>query len=297
MKLKPSLRSSGERGFSLLELMVSSALGMVIIAIVLSTFLSNRTLVQYDLDRTSVNQNLRSVLDIVGTQIQLAGENLSPNFPAIEIIDGGVGSPDELVLRRNLLDEILKLCQDVSSGTNDLFYFAVLGTEPGCTYADQVQNFTAWNTYLTDVASPAAAYIYDPATENGHFFEFTSMTDDGAEMYLQISGSTAWQNNFQVGQTAAYIIEEWRFQLIGDVLQLVENDDILNPSLVTFGLEDFQLQATLEDGTVVDEFLTSDDWTEIASIRVTVNSSEGSKLQDIERTLSAEYFPRNVLSN
>ncbi|MCB0354955.1 MAG: hypothetical protein KDD64_15585, partial [Bdellovibrionales bacterium] len=240
----------------MVEFVVAAGLGTVLTTIMLSTFIGNREMVRYDLERTSVNQNLRSVLDIVGMNIRLAGENLPSTFPAIEVIDGASGAPDQLILRRNLRDEILKVCADIPALSFNNLFFAVAGVIPGCTFDDQLQNYNSWNTYLTESGGEALGYIYDPTTRLGEFFSFNGVTNTGVELNLVRSSPGGWQNGYTVGQAAAYVIEEWRFVLNGDVLELYENGDLSNPSRVSYGLSDFQVSVALAGGTTVTSFGT-----------------------------------------
>src|SRR5690606_12792998 len=127
-------------GFTLVELMVAAGIGLGLLAATAGVVLSNRGLFNIDMVRTRLNQNLRSSLDIIGMNVREAGENLPGSFPAVELINGN-DEPDELVLRRNLVDEVLKLCVVIDIGTAAPFIFAIPGTTQGCTYDDQQVNY------------------------------------------------------------------------------------------------------------------------------------------------------------
>jgi len=294
--LKRSLPNS-DSGFTIIELLVASSLGLLMLGIVMSTFISSRQMARYDIDRTMVQQNLRGTMDIIGMNIRLAGENLSPAFPAVELINGAAGAPDELILRRNLRDEILKLCEDINIGTQDPFYFAIPGTTPGCVFSDQVQNFNTWSNYLSTLGSDAKGYIYDPATDTGEFFPLNEVEMAIDNMYVRAPSAYNWQNSYEVGQTAGYILEEWRFRLVGDILQAIIDQDFNNPRNITFGISDFQVRVTMADGTVLENFDSSENWTEISAIEVILEGEAGSNVNPVERTLRASFFPRNILSN
>lgn len=295
MKLKRFTQGS-DRGFSLIELLVAVGLGLVISAIALTTFLSNRRLVRFDLERTAVNQNLKNAIDVIGINIRLAGENLSSAFPAIEIIDGGANS-DELIIRRNLKDEILKLCTALNSGTNGDLFFGIPGTVPGCVFSDQATNFASWSAYRQEVGGIALGYIYNPVAQEGEFFWWQNEIDDGANVYLELDTGEAWSNNYPVGQTAAYIIEEWRFALSGNTLTLEIDGDSANPQNVVPNVQSFFVQANMQDGSTETDFDLNDDWTQIETISVSISSSESVVGSEIQRTYQANFFPRNVLSN
>lgn len=290
-----SLRSNS--GFTIVEFMVASGLGLVILAISLSMFLTNRRLVRYDVQRTSLSQNLRSALDIMGMNIRLAGENLPPAFPAVEIIDGISGAPDELIIRRNIRDEVLKVCQTVADGSSDYLFFALSDLTPGCIYSDQAQNFSSWSTYRSEEGPEVSAYIYDPSTGTGEFFTYANEVDTGTTMYIELPSGDQWQNDYDPGLTAAYLLEEWHFSLVNDTLQMVIDNDDANPINIVFGLTDFQVQAELAGGTVVDEFAPPNQWPELQSVIISLSGEAATADQTLSRTLTSRFFPRNVLSN
>ena len=110
-----------ESGMTLMELMVSSTLSLLLIAMTLSVTLANRAIYGTDVVRTRINQNIRSAFDIIETELRQAGERLPSGVPAIEIAHGA--SSDTLTLRRNTLDDTLTVCKTVntSAGNNDIF--------------------------------------------------------------------------------------------------------------------------------------------------------------------------------
>jgi prepilin-type N-terminal cleavage/methylation domain-containing protein len=299
MKLKRFSHSSGresESGFNLVELLVASALGLVVTSIGLSTFLSSKELVHYDMQRTTLTQNLRAGLDIIGMNIRLAGENLPSSFPAIEIIDGGTG-PDQLIIRRNLKDEVLKVCAPLVSTTSDNMYFATAGTTPGCIYADQAQNLAVWQQYLADESGEALAYIHEPSSNSGEFFWFDNIVDTGTEIYLDLMPGEEWQTDYPIGNTAVYVIEDWQFSLQGDELVMVPEQQNANLAKVMFGISDMQIQVEFNDGTTQNTLNSTDDWTEVKFIDVSLSGATTASGKTIERTIRSRFFPRNVLSN
>ncbi len=141
-----ALRST--RGFTIMELITALFLSMIVVALTLGVSLANKNVLGKDIARTRLAQNLRGSLDIIGTDVRVAGENLSGSFPAVEIENGASGAPDVLIARRNLLDEVLPLCIALSSGSaaTDI-HFAIPGTVPGCSYAGQTTSFDAWSDF------------------------------------------------------------------------------------------------------------------------------------------------------
>lgn len=287
----------GQSGFTIIEVLVASVLGLMILGIAIQSALSNQALFQTDVVRTRINQNLRSGLDIIGMNIRQAGESLPSNFPAIEIIDGGTENPDQLVLRRNLLDEVLNVCDEVEAGTSVAsVYLAVDGAvSSGCMYANQGTNFQSWSNYRAAAGGSVRAYIFNPTTKNGEFFDYVGETDTGTDYFI-IADDHTWSFDYAVGSGAVYILEEWRFSLENGYLRLIENGDTANPLNVVWGVTDFQVQVLLEGGAIVTQFLPTDNWSLIEALDIALSGEEAFKSQRIERTLNARFFPRNILS-
>ncbi len=295
-------RAESDRGFTLVELLAALTVGMLLLGLTMATTLSNRNLYQDDLARTRLNQNLRGALDIMGVNVREAGENLSAIFPAVDIVDGGGENPDQLTLRRNLRDEVLKLCTPITAGsTVNEVYFATEGATPGCTYSSNHYSFTSWQTYRTENDDEVRAYIYDTTAEHGEFFNYTGETDTGTELFLETDGGT-WLNSYAVESSSIYLIEQWHFRLgnLSDgtsVLELVENGDEDNPMNVVPGITGFQVAVVMPDDTIYDDIQVDDNWTDVKAFQITLTGQDSSLGQGITRSLTSRYFPRNVLSN
>lgn len=297
--VKSRLRRS-ESGTTIIEVMVSATLSLFLVAIVMSAAITNRDTQQYDLARTRLNQNLRGALNLVATNIREAGENLPGTVPAVEIVDGGA-NPDELILRRNLLDSVLKLCQPVAAGSTDPMIFGMAGTVAGCIYGDQLGNLDAWRNHRVAEGGQVRAYLYDAATQTGEFFTYTGEVDSGSELSIQ-RDAAGWQNSYDVGVTAAYVIEEFRFRLFEEVagdnyLQLIIGQDEANPLNVAFSLSEFTVSARMNDGSTQTTLAPGDEWTDIDYVEVRLSGSESYKEQSVSTTLTGQYYPRNILSN
>ena len=262
----------------------------------LSTVLSNRNLLKYDFIRTKLNQQLKGAIEIAGATAREAGENLSANFPAIEIVNG-VTSADEVILRRAVVGEILKLCTPISAGTSaDQIHFADASGTLGCLYSDNLFNFSSWQANRLEAEGSLLAYAYDSSTKVGEFFEYTGEVDTGSELYLE-RGSGVWENDYSSITTSIYIIEQWQFKLEEDVLQVIENDYSDDPYNIIFGVSDFQVSINYPDGTSTDSFTVDDNWTQIASLQISITVEDSFAGKQISRTMEAEFFPRNILSN
>jgi hypothetical protein len=289
---------------SVVELLVASALGAILLGMGLGSAMANRYLLETDSARVRANQNVRGALDLLSLDIRQAGERLPESVPAVEIIDGATtADPDELVLRRNILDEILTVCEDLTAGdTPDKIYLSSSssGAAPACVYGSQIVNYTSWANYRSDAGGAITAYIYNLATKQGEFIELTGETDNGSAMYMERTND-ALQFDYEAENSAIYLMIEWRYRMSSDanspdVLELVQNGDDANAAKVTFGISQFQVSAILQDNTVMTTFGAGDNWGDLKSVEVSISGTETHRNGMIETTFTSRFFPRNVLS-
>lgn len=286
-----------EAGFTILELMVASALGLTLSALIMGTMISAKRTINYDLVRTRVDQNIRSALEVVSSDIRVGGENLNAAFPAFEIVNGTSGAPDELIIRRNLLDEVLTVCQAITAGnTTPRLYFAVAGaTASSCTYSGQAHDYNAWRTYRIANTGSVKAYVYNVSSKLGEFFTYNGEVDGGNNYYITRTAG-AWVNAYPLNTSSAYILEEWRFRIVSGTLQLLENGDTATPKNIVDGLTNFQVNAIMQDGTVDSAFDRNDSWSLIDALDITITGQESTSKNPVLRTINSRYFPRNILS-
>lgn len=294
---KASLLGS-DRGFTVLELLVASTLGLTIIASGLSLTTILRNAYQRDIGRARLNQDLRAALDVVGAAVRQAGEGFTGTFPAIEVVNGAAAEPDELVLRRELLSEEPNVCVDITAGSaRGNIQITNSAPTTGCAYSGNTLAYTMWRDYrLAQGGGSVMGYIFNTGTRLGEFFDYTSEASTTSLYRLVASGGT-WANSYPVGSSQLYVLEEWRFKLDGDELHIIENELDGDPWRVGFGITDFQVRVHKSDGTTVDAFTRADDWTDVAAIEVTIAGEEPFAGTILTGSLSGRYFPRNVLSN
>ncbi len=288
-------RQADECGFTIMELMVASSMGLLILGLLMTSTISSKNLYRMDAVRTRINQDLRGTMDIIGSQVRVAGENFASTFPAILVANSVNGTSDTITLRRNLLDEVLKVCAPLSAGSSTALYLAT-GTEPGCSFSDNTHNFTTWHDYRESLGGQVPAYIYNTGTKLGEFFVYGDDEATGTEYSISRTGGT-WTNEYDVDASAAYMIQEWRFQLIDETLQMVVNNDDANPLNVAFGISDLQVVIVKNDDTEVNTFGVNDDWSDIKAVRIQLVGTDSFKGEEVNRTLTTQFFPRNVLSN
>ena len=294
MKSKPSIHNS-DRGFTLLELIVASSLGLLIVAMALASTSSMRNLYLHDTTRVRLNEDLRGTMDVIGQNIRIAGEGFGSSFPAIMIVDNG--DFDELILRRKILTDVLRVCIPIPSGSAIDVTFADNTLSPlpqGCAVTDNQSKFTAWEAYReSQPGNQTLAYLFDGDSEGEWFYHV--MSNQGASALSISSGSGSWSHEYPVN-AAAYVMEQWHFRVVDGTLQLTI-DNQAEPFNVAFGISEFQIEATLQDGSTQTSLDEDDDWTQLRAISVNMTGEEQYRGKTIERSVLATFFPRNVLSN
>ncbi len=291
-------------GFTLVELLVATLIGLAITGGALTLALSGRSIYQTDQKRTSVNQNLRAGMDLLGTDLRQAGERVPADVPAVEVASGAGGAPDTLVLRRNLLDAVLPVCASITGGASAAdVVVADRGPSPptGCApVPDQdadgwPDNMGAWKSYRQANGGRVLAFIYNPVGRYGEFFTYDS--EDSAAGSIHAASSSNWAHSYRVGeQCRVYVLEERSYRLNGGLLQLVIDGDEDNPLNLVCEVTDFQARAVMRDGSILDSLGPADSWTDLLSVEVTLRGEASFAGRTLVRSLSARFFPRNLLS-
>jgi type IV pilus assembly protein PilW len=287
--------------------LISVAIGSVVTAGVMTLALSARQVFEQDQRRSTVNQNLRSGMGLLGIDVRQAGERMPGDAPAVEVVNGSSGAPDALVLRRNLLDYVLPLCKDINAGSSADSVFVgkkkITGSvPPGCSPVPDTNsdgwpdNMEAWREYRIANGGRVLAYIHNPVTGNGEFFTYDA--EDNSTFHIHKANPGNWQYDYVMNQQPRiYIIEQKRYLLNGDTLQCVLNENTSAALNLVNHIRDFQVRALLDDGTVLTSMTSTTKWTRLYALEIRLDGSEAFGLRDIDRTLVSRFFPRNILSN
>jgi type IV pilus assembly protein PilW len=306
----PSKRSSRgcTEGFTLIELLVALMVTGIIAAATLTIALSTRGMFETDQHRTTINQNLRAGIDLLGIDVRQAGERLPFDAPAVQITDGSSGAPDILVLRRNMLDYVLPVCKDITAGSNADSVFVARVKLPGSGKIPQgcipvpdengdgwPDNLEAWRDYRAANGGQIKAYMHNPVTGNGEFFVYDN--EDNSTYHLHKANAQSWQHSYSANQEPrVYILEQKSFRLQDDILQCVINDDTSNALNLVNRMRDFQVRAIFQDG-MIQSTLAGKPWTDLETLEVTLVAGESFRTRDMDRTVVTRFFPRNILSH
>jgi prepilin-type N-terminal cleavage/methylation domain-containing protein len=295
-------------GFTLVEILVALGIASLLLGVILSTTLGHRRLYVLDQNRTAANQNLRAALDILVADLRQAGERLPLDFPAVEVNNG-----TELVLRRNLFDVVLSLCdRNGISGNQD--NIPVADRNPpqntsmeyieACRFRDEDGNsfddrIDAWRNYRCGLDGDPACqtgnrrevvrvYIHDPSTGRGEWFDYDG--EDGSGVHIHRGNQDRWQNSYGP-LSRLYILEERRYFLSGTVLNLAENGG--GGRGLVGDVVSLQIKARAGNSTYTNFPPAGVSWTSLEYVEVTVKS----RLGNVERALSTQAVPRNVFSH
>lgn len=300
-----------KKGFTLVEILVALGIAGLLLGVILSTTIGHRRLYVLDQNRTAVNQNLRAALDILVADLRQAGERLPLDFPAVQVRNNGT----ELVLRRNLFDVVLNLCdRNGISGNQD--NIPVADRNPprnapteyieACGFRDEDNNgfddrIDAWRNYrCSQDGNPTCetgnrrevvrVYIYDPNTGRGEWFDYDG--EDRSGVHLHKGNSDRWQNSYGP-LSRLYLLEERRYYLSEseNILMLAENGGA-GRGLVA-DVVSFQVRAKAGNSTYANFPSAGVSWTSLEYVEVTVKS----RLGNVERALSTQAVPRNVFSH
>jgi type IV pilus assembly protein PilW len=294
-------------GFSVVELLVALTVTSIIAGAVMTLAFSSRDVFETDKHRTTINQNLRSGIDLLGIDVRQAGERLPGDAPAIEIINGASGAPDTLILRRNLINEVLPVCKNIGAGSSaDSIFVARKNPSgifpPGCSPVGDANgdgwpdNLEAWRRYRIEHGGNVMAYVHNPTTQVGEFFFYDD--EDNSTFHIHKYNGDAWQYDYDVVDNArVYILEQRRFFVEEDVLKCVINEDLANTLNFVSHIRNFQCNAVFQDGTIQASMIPADGWSNLESIEVMLVGESSWKNRTMDRTLVTRFFPRNVLSN
>jgi type IV pilus assembly protein PilW len=284
-------------GYTLIELLVSLTVVMAVLAIAMTFALASRKMYEADHARTDLNQNLRAAMEILAADMRQAGERLGPRFPALEIIDGD-GGPDQLILRRNQHDTVLLVCEDLSPGDATI---KIGGTSvDGCAPVPDDdgdgwnENLDRWRDERLAAGGQIVAYVYDPITGSGEFFDYEG--ENAADLTIR-AGSSSWDRTYLADDHCQiYLLEEHRYEIADGLLQFVENGDTAQPRRIVDDVLDLRLVAHFQDGSHAPSLGFGDEWRDLRAIEVEIAGSTLVRGRPLDRRWSSEILPRNVLS-
>jgi len=305
----PKPQSQTNKGVTLIELIAGVVVGAIVIQLAYFGFAINRQLYLNDAAKNNVDQNLKTVFEIVGPTITQAGQGVGtdPRFPVITLSSFPDGSGNsEIILRQVRLGTRLQICRAIESGDQtEIFVLdsdinAPAGCGPISSDGDHFpDNLGSWKNYRLNNGGGVRILVYD-GDGQGEFLEYTGETlyDQGgaaiagepaenqvAAASLTVKGNLA--NDYNAGgATQLIVLEERGYRLNGDTLQAIVDGSAVN---LMSGIGQFSVTAMVRQGNSVSEcstIITATDtfdctpgladpynWSQIDGVRVTVTPS------------------------
>lgn len=286
-----------DTGYTIVEALVSTFLTTIAMGTLVGSVIFMRDSYFTDVARSNLRSNLRSAMDITSMNIRQAGENLQSSFPAVLLTNGASGGPDVLKLRRGLLPEVLTLCANAAAGATSLQVSLAATANTSCIVSNVTASYNAFSALRTSLGGTTQAYLYNSTTNVGEFVNYTANTTSGGQYYLTINGLGA---AFTAIATSIYLIEEYSFELdaANTTYNVYINDDRTTPNAVAFSINSFSVLFDMNDNTSLTVYPGSSTltWKDIEQINLTFGGIESFKNRTLSTSISAEYFPRNVLS-
>ena len=302
-------------GFSIIELLVTVLVSTAILSVSLGLIVTQRREYLNQQAATNTSQTLQAGMEMIGNDIRQAGEHVGtgPGLPVLQLIDGGSGAPDQLILQRKLLTQQLNVCNDVSAGSNQIT--VVDKSNADCPFTDGDANgipddVQEWQTFRCQQdgtagcqATPPSncqqaggpdqecswAYIYDPINNRGEFFIYAGegpAPSNPGRYQIKIQGTLS--NSYSASgpvetRPQLYLMEQRQYSLsapnaVGDrrlQLQLRDAQQNVNYDLVS-GIRDFQVQAQIPGGQVDNLNLSGAatvDWRTVQAITVNLTAA------------------------
>lgn len=297
-------------GFTLIETLIALAVAAILLGLVLPLVLSQRRVVQLDQARTSANQTLRAVSQLLAADVRIAGERFGEGLALSPIAVSLDASGESVVVLRRNLEDALPVCQSVPAGsTGTSVVVADWGptvTHPQCSVnrtatfggVDWPYTLDAHRRIAEAQGGLASAYIFDPASRSGQWFAMRIDAAQGSPPdEVQCDDGCAWTTDYEPGANAYIaLLDAIEYRLVDGVLQRrdLASGEVLR---IASGIESFQMTVSLTgEATPRTTFPDTGVWRSITSLDldVVVERREGGTLA--ERSLQTRLFPRNVLS-
>ena len=167
------LYQNKESGFTLVELLIAMAVGLIVLSAVVSTFIIQRKTFDVQEQTTEMTQNARAAMDLMTREIRMAGYN-----PTGATFDGVTYSASELKIQADLNGD-----GDTTSGSNEIITYSYDGTNK------QIDRKPGIAGTPNALAENIKAFTFEYLDENGGGPETTN--SDIRQIRITITARTA----------------------------------------------------------------------------------------------------------
>jgi hypothetical protein len=271
---KPSELHNETLGFTILEVIATTVMGLLIIGGGFGGFIMVQQIVGNDRHTADINQRLTTALSTMGPDIQQMGEGLVNNtqIPVLKIsqriiLGSTVNKTSDITIKRTLLPLTLSVCAQVDSGTSNAVTVMSENdpnnpTDPNPNAScqpsqndndpedDWPDNVRKWQEKRVSEGGTVSAYIFN-GDQEGEFFDYTGEEVGTAPLPGQIpdtfkltTDGHTWENTYPIN-SSIYLIDERTYKVTSDgKLQLItktgESFDI------TEGIDRLEITAILQ---------------------------------------------------
>ncbi|WP_299428103.1 hypothetical protein [uncultured Meiothermus sp.] len=289
---RPRRQPTRTAGLTLIELLVASAVSILILALLVPIVMGSRRLFTLDQARTGVNQELQTVASIIGDDLRQAGQGLLyagagyNSSPRPIIVTSGTGGDTlEVWTARNNAPTPIGVCGTVTSTQ-----IPVSSSSSGCAQGDANSN------NIPDAAEPfenfrvaqggiVEVYLYNPATRTGKLVNLTGRTGTAANFNFTYTGPAGGT----YGQGSSLIILNRRRYSVMDGQLLISENGGAN-RVVMVGITQFRAEPLTTTGGA---WTPSMQLSTFSQVRLTITARDP---QGLTRTQTNTFFPRNFLS-
>lgn len=286
-------------GLTLIEILVALAVSGLILTLVLGITNSSRALYEADQVRTAINQNLRTAMDLIGSDVRVAGQGMVGSTLNAISVSGG----NELVIRTAPVDLApLKVCDELKAGNKEatIALFTPGNNFTNCDEKPELQAISDDWEVFRNAQGGAVRVLIIADDGNSEFFTYNDQPV-GNVLNVPVQDHR-WQNYYHpdINNPFLYILEERRYQFDSATgrLQLIVNGQ--DPIDLINNVTDFQIAVIMPDGTRIEDFGDDADetWTDIASVEISVTGAATRRGADAptERTLTSNFYARNIRS-
>lgn len=295
------MNGNAKAGLTLTELLVTMAVGTIVISAVLGLVSGAQRLYQVDSARAAVNQNASVAVAALTNDLRQAGERLPRDFPALTV-DGASGA-ERVTVRRGVVDTVLPVCRAVNAGSSSVVFVSMHGAAKGaaapagCAATSAEAGLGEWTAYRAANGGSVQAFILDPVTGRGELFMYAG--EDGSGQHVR-RGAGRWVNNYPVENSPrVYLIEQLVYRQSADTLTRQEGEQPEVPYLP--GVTGFDVQPVVSvlgaDQVVTGAFpVAPQSWKDLVRLDVTLSARQRVGTRSAERTFTSSLVPRNVFS-
>ncbi|WP_297854647.1 PilW family protein [Meiothermus sp.] len=281
-------------GLTLVELLIASAVSVLILALLVPIVMGGRRLYTLDQSRTGINQDIQAAMAMIGDDLRQAGQGLlyagagynsSPR--PIWVTAGTPGDSLEVWFARSgsNIPTPIGLCGNATASS-----IPVASSSNSCGQGDGNSNnipdvAEPFNNYRIAQGGSVQVYLYNPSLRTGKLINLTAGSGTATNYSFTYTGSTS--GTYGQG-SSLMLVDRRQYTLSAGQLLLSENGGPGRAVMV--GVTQFRVEPLTPTGSLWNATMPLSD---LSRVRITITATDP---QGVTRTQTNEFFPRNFLS-